>query len=58
MLTTTTSLLIFLAGVIITLLAAYGIYRHFVEIDREFQEKRESKLEYRTKEEFVGKSTS
>lgn len=51
---TTSSLFIFIAGVLITLLASYGIYRHFVEVDAEFQKKKERKIEYRTEEEFVG----
>lgn len=48
-------LFVFIAGIIITAVAVYGIYTHLLETLDEFEEKRESKISYRTNEEFVGR---
>ncbi len=45
---------VFISGVIVTLIAVYGLYSHLQETNSEFEEKRKSKVTYRTKEEFVG----
>jgi len=42
-------------GIIITAMAVYGIYTHLLETLNDFEEKRESKISYRTNEEFVGR---
>jgi len=46
---------VFISGIIITAVAVYGIYTHLLETLDEFEEKRESKISYRTNEEFVGR---
>ena len=46
---------VFISGLIITAVAVYGIYTHLLETLDEFEEKRESKISYRTNEEFVGR---
>lgn len=46
---------VFISGIIITAVAVYGIYTHLIETLDEFEEKRESKISYRTNEEFVGR---
>jgi hypothetical protein len=48
-------LFVFISGILITGLAVYGIYTHILETLSEFEEKRESKISYRTNEEFVGR---
>lgn len=45
---------VFISGVIVTLIAVYGLYSHLEETRSEFEEKRQSKITYRTNEEFVG----
>lgn len=47
---------VFISGVIITAIAVYGIYTHLLETSADFEEKRESKISYRTNEEFVGRN--
>lgn len=46
---------VFISGIIITAVAVYGIYTHLLETLDEFEKKRESKISYRTNEEFVGR---
>jgi len=46
---------VFISGTIITAVAVYGIYTHLLETLDEFEKKRESKISYRTNEEFVGR---
>lgn len=48
---------VFISGFIVTCFAVYGLYSHLQEIQRAFEEKRESKITYRTNEEFVGKNS-
>lgn len=45
---------VFISGVIVTSLAIYGLYSHLQETIKSFEEKRQSKITYRTNEEFVG----
>ncbi|MDX1641008.1 MAG: hypothetical protein R3220_04895 [Balneolaceae bacterium] len=49
---------IFIAGAVVFGMAIYGVYSHFLEMRSEFDKKKESFLSYRTKEEFVGESSS
>lgn len=41
-------------GVLITFIAAYGLYESRRELMEEYEEKRRQKLTYRTEEEFIG----
>jgi hypothetical protein len=55
MLSTQLLIFVFICGIIIASTAIYGIYTHLLETVSEFEAKRESKISYRTNEEFVGR---
>ncbi|MCC5914997.1 MAG: hypothetical protein JJU46_11520 [Balneolaceae bacterium] len=46
--------LVFLMGILISVISTFGFYQFKREELQDFEEKRERKLSYRTNEEFIG----
>ena len=47
------TILVFVLGIFITLIAAWGLYESRREMMDDFEEQRKQKLSYRTEEEFI-----
>ncbi|WP_158278615.1 hypothetical protein [Rhodohalobacter mucosus] len=47
------TILVLVVGILVTLVAARGLYESRREVMEEYEEKRRQKLAYRTEEEFI-----